>query len=37
MSQNAGAQALNFGATTPIEAPINVNWLYLPIMLWLCM
>jgi hypothetical protein len=32
LSQNATAQVLKAGATTPIEAPAKVNWLYLPTM-----
>src|SRR6185312_5281336 len=30
LSQNATDHVLNAGATTPIEAPAKVNWLYLP-------
>ena len=26
------AQVLNAGATTPIDAPAKVNWLYFPVM-----
>ena len=33
LSQNATDHVLKAGATTPIEAPAKVNWLYLPTML----